>query len=242
MKLMIKSVSLCLSEANVRVRLCRSLGTTALLTVATLGVNGCSTTKVTIISDPSDALIQANGVNVGKSPVGYQFDFSKTPTIVVTATKAGFFNEQVVVNKNTALPNGQLRLFLAEDEAYKVTTTSEAANNWLRIQIDPRIAPDVVWQKLVDSVTSRYPSLEMVDSTSGYMRSVYVMRKFKSSKSEYQVRTRFICSISSKEPLVYKLKIESETADLRQDWAPYARVFKEDAQLVEELQSRLSIK
>ena len=101
---------------------------------------------------------------------------------------------------------------------------------------------DLVWQKLVDSVTSRYPSLEMIDNASGYMRSVYAVRKFKNPRSEFQVRTRFICSISSKDPLVYKLKIESETADVRQDWSPYSRVFKEDAQLVEELQSRLGVK
>jgi len=132
----------------------------------------------------------------------------------------------------------------AKDAALEVTTTSDAANNWLRVQVDPTLAPDVAWQKLVDSVTGCYPSLEMIDSASGYVRSVYTIRTFgkPGSPGAFIVRTRFICSISSKSPLVYKLKIDSEWSTPQQDWAPYDRVFKQDAQLVEELQNRLGVK
>jgi hypothetical protein len=146
----------------------------------------------------------------------------------------------------------------ARQAALQVTTTSDAANNWLRVQVEPSLAPDVVWQKLVDSVTGCYPSLEMVDATSGYMRSVYNIKRFgqPGSGDQFTVRTRFICSISSKSPLVYKMKIESEWSAplqvnrglfapqevVQQDWASYDRVFKPDAQLIEELQSRLGVK
>jgi len=208
-----------------------------------LGLVGCSTPRVAIISEPPDVFITVDGNNVGNTPITYQFDFSKAPTTVVSATKPGYLGEQVVLSKNSNLiRDHQLKLVLQKDEAYHLTTTSEAANNWLRVQVDSKIAPDAVWQKLVDSVTSRYPSLEMIDAASGYIRSVYSTRRFKSAKGEFQVRTRFISSISSKEPLVYKMKIESESSELRQDWVPYARVFKEDAQLIEEIQSRLGVK
>jgi hypothetical protein len=136
----------------------------------------------------------------------------------------------------------------AKKSALEVTTTSDAANNWLRVQVDPSLAPDVVWQKLVDSVTGSYPSLEMLDAASGYMRSVYNIKTFGQPRAgaEFIVRTRFICTISSKSPLVYKMKIESEWSapqrGLQEDWFPYDRVFKPDAQLVEELQSRLGVK
>jgi len=132
----------------------------------------------------------------------------------------------------------------AKNAALQVTTTSDAANNWLRVQVDPSLAPDVVWQKIVDSVTGCYPSLEMIDAASGYMRSVYTIRTFgkPGSAGAFIVRTRFICSISSKTPLVYKLKIESDWSTPQQDWASYDRVFKQDAQLVEELQNRLGVK
>jgi short-subunit dehydrogenase involved in D-alanine esterification of teichoic acids len=123
------------------------------------------------------------------------------------------------------------------------------------VQVDPSLAPDIVWQKLVDSVTSRYSSLEMVDAASGYMRSVYVIKKFPHSEGTRLVRTRFICSISSKTPLVYKMKIESETIIVKtevglarlsdpqqQDWDAYPRIFKEDQQLIDEITGRLSVK
>jgi hypothetical protein len=211
----------------------------AFLICLCVGLAGCSTPDTTIVSQPPGAMIVINGVNTGTTPVHYKFDFSKTPTSVLAASKVGYINEQLVINKESSgIHDNQLNVVLSEDEAYKATTTSDAANNWLRVQVDASLTPDVVWQKIVDSVTSRYPSLEIIDAASGYMRSVYTIRKFK----DFQVRTRFICSISSKTPLVYKMKIESEMSNAHQDWLPYDRVFKEDAQLIEEIQGRLGVK
>ncbi len=221
----------------------RSIIQSAFLVCLCAGLAGCATPDTAIISQPPEALIAIDGANVGKTPLRHKFDFSQTRTSVVTASKEGYIDEQLVLDKKSAaIHDGQLSIFLNEDEAYKVTATSDAANNWLRVQVDPSLAPDVVWQKLVDSVTGRYPSLEMIDAASGYMRSVYTIKKFKGPRGEYEIRTRFICSISSKTPLVYKIKIESEMSDGQQDWNPYDRVFKEDAQLIEELQGRLGIK
>lgn len=131
-----------------------------------------------------------------------------------------------------------------QQEVLQITTTSDAANNWLRVQVDPSLSPDVVWQKLMDSVTEDYPSLEMIDVASGYIRTVYTIRRFGQvgAKDEFQIRTRFVCTIASKTPLVYKIKIESEMSTPSQDWTPYDRIFKQDAQLCEELQSRLGVK
>jgi hypothetical protein len=211
------------------------------------GLSGCTTPTTSIVSQPPGALIAVDGVNVGAAPVQYKFDFRHTPTTVVVASKEGYINEQIVLTADSSAIHGsELPVVLVEDPAYKATTTCEADNNWLRVQVEPSLAPDVVWQKLVDSVTGRYSSLEMIDSASGYMRSVYILRKFPEKSEELWVRTRFICSISSKTPLVYKMKIESEQATpasaAQENWSPYERVFKEDAQLVEEIQGRLGVK
>ena len=174
------------------------------------GLAGCATPTTSIVSQPPGALIAVDGVNVGTAPVQYKFDFRHTPTPVVVASKEGYISEQIALNSDSsAIKGSQLPIFLTEDPAYQATTTCEADNNWLRVQVEPSLAPDVVWQKLVDSVTGRYPSLEMIDNVSGYMRSVYVTQKFQEKREELWVRTRFICSISSKTPLVYKMKIES---------------------------------
>jgi hypothetical protein len=42
--------------------------------------------------------------------------------------------------------------------------------------------------------------------------------------------------------LIYKVKILSDRSDASGQWQPYERVFKEDAQMVDELQTRIGAK
>lgn len=132
-----------------------------------------------------------------------------------------------------------------QKQVLQLTKNSDAANKWLRVQVDPSLAPDIAWQKLMDSVTSYYPDLEMIDVPSGYIRSVYTTRQFGQAgeKKSFQVRTRFVCTIASLTPLTYKIKIESEEAGPPYfNWTPFNRVFNQDQQVIEELQSRLGVK
>lgn len=216
-----------------------------LLALAALSlVASCSSTRnVTITSDPNGAMIQLDGRNVGPAPASTTLDFKDKQSVVVSAVQDGYFPEVVALNPDSrAVKKGHLKLVLMEDEAWKVTTTSEATNNWLRVQIDPTIQSDDVWQKLIDSVTTRYASLEQLDSDSGYVRTVSERRRFTGPRGEYAVRNRFLCSMSSRDPLIYKFKVQSEITDRRGDWTPYERVFTEDAALIEELRDRLGIK
>lgn len=202
---------------------------------------GCDANRsIMINSEPAGAFIQIDGQNAGTAPTTQNFDFGAKYTFVITGSLTGYFTEEVVLTKRSpALKTGELRIVLAEDEAWKATTTSEATNAWLRIQIDPKLSTEAMWQKLIDAVTGAYSSLEQMDSSSGYIRSVATVRKFRSPKGQFSVRTRFTGSIAQKDPLLYKLKIEAEVSTNGGDWSPYSRVFKEDEALIEELQSRL---
>jgi len=207
------------------------------------GLAGCAVPETSIVSKPAGATVMINGVTAGTTPIHRQFDFKRTPTFNLVASQTGYLNEELILTKESpGFQDNQLNIVLTEDEAYKATIPSSADNNWLRVQVDASLPPDVAWQKIVDSVTSCYPSLEVIDSASGYMRSVYTPRRFKGPNGDIQVRTRFICSTSSKAPLTFKMKIESEMAVPHQNWLPYDRIFKEDAQLIEEIQSRLGVK
>lgn len=211
--------------------------------LAVVWLPACASSKpFSVTSSPVAASIKVDQQTVGTTPVSFTNDFKARPSFVVTATATGYVEEQITVTKDSTFAReGALRITLQEDEAFKLTTTSEATNNWIRIQIDRSIAADAVWQKLVDSVTGRYSSIEQMDSGSGYMRSIPIVRRFKSRKSDVRIRTRFVATVSSKSPLVYKIKIESEYSDSL-DWYPFDRVFKEDAALIEELQARLGQK
>ena len=205
---------------------------------------GCSSTRnVTITSEPAGAMIQVNGRNVGSSPVEVPVDKNQSPIIVIRAVKQGYLPEQITLKAESRdWTEGHLNVVLMEDEAYRVTTTSDATNNWLRVQVDATLDPDGAWQRLVDSVTSRYTSLEQLDDRSGYLRTIYERRRFSGKDRGFEVRTRFISSLSQRNPLVYKFRIEAETTDSRGEWVPYDRVFKEDAALIEELTNRLGVK
>lgn len=214
-----------------------------LLALALLGTGCSSSHRLRIVTDPAGGFIQVDGVNVGVAPVEHAFDLDDNRTALVSATLTGFHKEEVTLSRRSpAMKKKQLRLVLQEDESWRVTTTSEATNNWIRIQIESSLTPDAVWQKVVDSVTGRYTSLEQLDSASGYLRSIPTVRKFRGPRGDFRIRTRFVCSISSKAPLVYKIRIESDFTDNLVDWTPFSRVFKDDAALIEELQGRLGIK
>ncbi|MEK7469310.1 MAG: PEGA domain-containing protein [Planctomycetota bacterium] len=221
-------------------------GSRFLLLALLLGpvVAGCdSTRQITISSEPAGAFIQIDGQNAGNAPISQTFDFGSKYTFVIAGSMTGYFTEEYVLTKRSpAVRTLEIRLVLAEDEAWKATTTSEATNAWLRIQVDTKLTPEAMWQKLIDAVTGAYSSLEQMDPSSGYIRSVATVRKFRSPKGQFSVRTRFTGSVAQKEPLLYKLKIEAEISTNGGDWSPYSRVFKEDEALIEELQSRLGTK
>lgn len=216
-----------------------------LVTIATLvALTACAPKQTIIETDPAGAKVLINGEEIGVSPVNPVLDFEKNSKIVVLASKAGYYDEEMTVAKDDkALEQNKLMLTLTENDSLKATVPSVAANSWMRLQTDSNLAFPVLWQKIVDAVTSRYPSLEAIENGSGYLRTVYLIRKFKSRAGELQIRTRFIGNVTSMEPLVYKLKIESEARDTGEvDWSPHPRIFREDEQLIEEIQGRVGVK
>lgn len=100
-----------------------------------------------------------------------------------------------------------------------------------------------MWQILVDAVTNRYSNIEQMDPSSGYIRSAPITKTYPNAlHGEYSIRTQFIGSIVSTDPLVYKMKIQSEYSDHPNQWIPFNRIFTADQQLIEELQNRLGLK
>jgi hypothetical protein len=190
--------------------------------------------------------VSINNQNIGDSPVSYEYDSSKINAFAVTADLLGYFPEMVTVTAaHPAASSGTLHLVLRKNPAWSVTTTSRATNTWLSIQVDPSITRDAAWQKIVDSVTSKYAVLEQVEPTSGYVRSAVKERQWNTgtSRGVLRVRNQFLGSIQSAKPLTYKFRINSETSSGNSGtWEPYNRVFKEDAQLIEELVIRLGLK
>ena len=205
--------------------------------------------KVAVISsDPSQARVEIGGMEIGLTPVEYGFDFEdRSRRYVVKFSKAGYFDVAVPVSGDSEeFRSGTINVALSENPAWRATSESEATNKWLRIAIDPRIPYLGAWQRIIDSVTSVYDSLEQLDQQSGYLRSTPQIREFLGSPTgPFLVRTQFIGSVSSQSPLTYKIKLVAQTRakhESSEAWTEFERVFAQDAQLVEELQNRLGIK
>lgn len=205
---------------------------------------GCATRTMTITSNPDHAAVSVNGNPIGETPVKYTFDYGQRTYYQVVVRKPGYLEVSRELIGDTEGANHDMLAFdLPPDPAYKETTASEAANQWLRVQVPPRITREGMWQTLVDAVTSRYSNIEQMDPTSGYIRSAPITKTYQSPEhGDYSIRTQFIGSIVSTDPLVYKMKIQSEYSDHANQWVPFNRIFSADQQLIEELQNRLGLK
>ena len=205
---------------------------------------GCGAKSVVITSNPAGATVLVNGNPVGNTPMKYAFDYSQRTYYDVVVRKTGYqeMSQQLIADTEVA-QRDTLSFDLPQDPAYQETTSSQVANQWLRLQVAERITRDSMWQTLVDAVTSRYSNIEQLDSGSGYIRSVPITKTYKHpTKGEYVIRTQFLGSVSSATPLVYKVKIQSDYSDHPGIWVPYDRIFAGDQQLVDELQNRLGLK
>jgi hypothetical protein len=131
---------------------------------------------------------------------------------------------------------------LNHDPSWEDTAESQAANTWLRIQIDPQFAPATVWQRMCDSVTTRYPSMEQMDQAAGYIKTLPIAKTYHVNGVEYTIRTYFVATIASTSPLTYKVEIISERNAGNDQWVTWPRIFTEDQKLIDELQNRLSAK
>ena len=206
---------------------------------------GCgSKPPMTINSDPPQAMVSVNGVSLGEAPVQHDFDFNKRKTQTISVSKTGFHDRTLQLNaKSPQIKNNKKNTILVSlqpDDAWQATRPSEASNRWLRVQVNPRYKSQEMWQILVDAVTSRYANIDTMDNTSMYLKAIPVVKRFRHpERGEVMIRTQFYGAINSTDPLVYKVKLDSEYSDRTGQWVPYNRVFKEDADLVEEIQNRL---
>ena len=212
-----------------------AIGVTVLLAA------GCGPKSTTIMTEPSSAFIKVDGSNKGASPVDHVFDYRDKNHAVVQATLAGYIPVEQVVRRDQT-NDGVLTIALEPDPLWAETIESEATNRWLRIHVSPDFDQMSMWKRVVDSVTTRYSILEQLDPDSGYLLSTTETRRFQRQGELIRVRTKIIGAISSDEPLIYRVKIVSDYSENNGPWLPYDRVFKADAELVEELQNRLGIR
>ncbi|MGD0540643.1 MAG: PEGA domain-containing protein [Tepidisphaeraceae bacterium] len=204
-------------------------------------LTGCASADKSITSDPPGAAVTINDDLIGTTPATYNFDFNRRTRYDVTVSKDGYISGSTAVYSDTAQANEQeLHFGLEKDPSWDDTYECPAARNSLTIQVLPQFDQQAAWQRLVDAVTSRHSDIAKMDAASGYLATAPITRSYKSG--EVTIRTTFYANIIADKTISLRFKIESERCEANGTFVPWHRVFKEDVQLVEELQDRLGVK
>ncbi len=221
---------------------------TALL-LSTLFAGCANVRSVEIQTNPTGAEIAVDGTAIGLSPVIYEFDFAKADRVYrLRATREGYVDGEKKVSLlhlDLALEKGGnvakeiITVTIEEDEAWTQTATSSLANQWIEIEVNPELDKAQVWELMTDIVTEYYSELTNQDSEAGYIAAKQREKRFKRGPTAtVLVRNQFFCSLATRSPLVYKIKIESQLNE-NGTWRPFDRIFKKDAKLITDVEARL---
>ena len=218
------------------------------LTVFVLGLSmGCSSIEhLRVTSEPPGAKVSVDKEAIGLAPVVYTYDTDVTRRFTVTGELEGYFPESIPLKpSHEAVEEGKLEVRLRENPAWKVTTTLDAANEWIHVQIMESLSRQEMWETIINAVTNAYDRLEQLDPSSGYLCFTANEQNWDigANKGIYHVRTRLIGAIESSRPLVYKFKIIAECRwSHSRDWQLLGRVFTKDAEMLTELIPKLGTK
>jgi hypothetical protein len=206
--------------------------------IVTLFSCGTPMKKVTV-STLNDATILIDGKPVAGGST--QITIPYNSNINVKVEKTGYISQerQYAYNKtNRDLPKKDF-IKMEEDDAFKSSFTTDIANR----DIDIRTVrnEDETWRVMSQIIGSHFDILEVTDKTTGYMRTAWVTKNFRSST----IRTRLVIKLGSTTPLTYKAKLISEIAPsktvTREDDAfkQWDRLLRTYEPILSELQSRL---
>jgi len=205
---------------------------------------GCASNQKMIISDPPEASVSINGQLVGITPLKYNFDFNARSKYEISITKDGYIAvDRLLYSETPMASQSELHYNLERDPAWDDTSESPFTNQWQQISISPDYNKQTMWPLLVQTVTEHYSGIQVMDAQSCYISSLPRVKSYTSSSgAQCYLRTYMIGSIFTSSPLIYQVKIVAERSDGGDNWVPWQRVYRQDKELVEEIQQRLGIK
>lgn len=196
---------------------------------------------VKIESTPNDAEILVDGKVVGVGT--YDLKVNENNCVEVVVRKESFLS--VVKNycnsKDYQEPPFRDHLELGEDEAFKMSISTDLANVNFTIDVNPSLSEDDAWKLLSSIVTTEFDVLEVTDKETGYLRTAWQVQVYNGST----IRTRVIVKLGDSNPLRYMMKISSERAEglksVKDDqfFVEWNRILKKYQNIIEEAQSRM---
>lgn len=182
-----------------------------LLTIALVGLSlSCSAQfggKVkTINVVPDKAKIIMGGAEVGQG--SYSLNIGRQDYVMLRLTCPGYVDRVVRVYRNDK--RNAITFTLEEDESFSASeANSDLANKYMTVNVREGLDGDMVWKRLVLTISELFPNLEVNDKESGWIRSSWEVERF----AYVTVRTRIeIKEVMGFETPRYRVRLQSEIA------------------------------
>ncbi len=182
-----------------------------LLTIIFIGLSlSCSAqlfgkTK-TINVVPDKAKIIMNGAEVGQGT--YSMNLGREDYVMLRLTCPGYVDRVVRVYKSDKRTS--LTFTLEEDESFAASeANSDLANKNMTVNVREGLTQDVVWKRLILTISDLFPNLEVSDKEAGWIRSSWVLKRF----AYVTIRTRIeVKEIMGQDTPRYRVRLQSEIA------------------------------
>ena len=178
--------------------------------------------KVEIGVSESDAEIYVNGKLIGKGSA--EVTVPKDDCVTVIIRKIAYLEERIEFcnKKDMSKPPKSHYVEMKRDDSYDASIQTDIANVDIEIKCNT-MSKDKAW-KLINQIVLNYIDvIEMKDKETGYLRTAWSLKTFRQNT----VRTRMIVKESSSDPLIFKVKLISESSGLPMTSAKSDELYKE---------------
>lgn len=155
---------------------------------------------------PDKAKIIMGGAEVGQG--SYSLRMGKQDYVMLRLTCPGYVDRVVRVYRNDK--RNAITFTLEEDEAFSASeASSDLANKYMTVVVREGLTSDVVWKRLILTISDLFPNLEVNDKEAGWIRSSWEVERF----AYVTVRTRIeIKEIMGSDTPRYRVRLQSEIA------------------------------
>jgi len=189
----------------------------------------------------SDAEIFINGKLVGKGSA--VVTVPKDDCVTVIIRKVAYLTERIEFcnKKNMTYPPKTYYVEMKRDDSFDASIQTDIANIDIELKCNT-IEKDRAWKLINQIVLTYIDVIEMTDKETGYLRTAWSLKTFRQNT----IRTRIIIKESSSDPLVFKVKLISESSGLpmtsvKSDelYKEWDRVLRSYSNVISEFQARV---
>lgn len=217
-----------------------------LFLLAVLAFSFAANARKLVIKTDAGAQITVNGNVVGQGEYIYKYPRHQPMTIEVR--KPGYLPEFREYSTASPAP-GSIYIQLERNKAWDNSVSMDVANK--DIDVVTSMDYNAAWQLITSIIIDKFDVIEVTDKSTGYLRTAWNLYKFDGGI----VRSRMILKTSKRNPLTFKIKLDSEIFFYNEtkfknhaitisdeNYRPWGRVLKTYQDIISEIQNRMNQK